>query len=58
MRLPDDIEREIQNAENYLDSLPGQHAGSARLRDLRWQVEKFLKAMGWSYSKDKEDVSK
>ena len=42
MRLPDDIEREIRIIEAEYDVRPGQHAGSAKLLDLRWAIERRI----------------
>lgn len=43
MRLPDDIEREIKRLEAEIDQRAGQHAGNARLWDLRHAIEFYLK---------------
>ena len=45
MRLPDAIEREIQQLEMAEERRGGQHAGVPRLRDLRWAIEKHLREL-------------
>ena len=48
MRLPIDLEREVQQLEAMLDrdARGGQHAGPTRLRALRAAIEIALKAAG------------
>lgn len=53
MRLPDRIEREIKLIEMEYAARPGQHAGTPRLRSLRYAIEDFLKTIKWSYSSAK-----
>ena len=43
MRLPTNIERALQEVEGYLASLPGQHAGTPRLRNVRYAIEDYMK---------------
>ena len=45
MRLPDAIEREIQQLEIAEERRGGQHACVPRLRDLRWAIEKHLREL-------------
>lgn len=40
--LPREIELAIQMVERWLDTLPGQRAGSTRLRDLRCALSKYV----------------
>lgn len=49
MRLPDNIERAIQEIEADVDRRPGQHAGSCRLHSLRFAIEDFMKKVGVKY---------
>lgn len=44
MKLPDDIERELQAIEHDYWKRDGQHAGTSRLRGLRSAIEAELKA--------------
>ena len=50
MRLPPLIEQEIRYIEAEYDRKPGQHAGSAKLRDLRWEIEKFMLENGLKWN--------
>ena len=45
MRLPNAIEREIQQLEIAEERRGGQHACVPRLRDLRWAIEKHLREL-------------
>jgi len=53
VRLPDNIERELRSIEADYNARPGQRAGAARLRSLRWAVEDALRRLGYQ-EKDRE----
>lgn len=44
MRLPPRIEKQIRDLESFFDRMPGQHSSPAKLRDLRWSIEDFMRA--------------
>ena len=52
MRLPDAIEREIRTIEAEYAQILRQHAGTPRLRGLRWAIEDELKRLGYRYSEE------
>jgi hypothetical protein len=62
VKLPNDIEREIQAIEHDYWQRDGQHAGTSRLRGLRSAIEAELKAKGkagkvWSAMTSDERVA-
>lgn len=43
MRLPNNIEKAITSIEADYMAYTKQHAGTPRLRELRWAIEEFMR---------------